>query len=60
MGVFLKRQMFTKYLTDLRKIFALKETLKFVQEFERRFEGVTTVRVHIGRQGFTVLEDDNG
>ncbi len=59
-GIFFKRQMFTKYLPDLQKIFTLKTLSPFVQEFEKRTQGVTAVGVHIRKQGFTVLGDDNG
>lgn len=59
-GIFFKRQMFTKYLPDLQKIFTLKTPSPFVQEFEKRTQGVTAVGVHIRKQGFTVLGDDNG
>lgn len=59
-GTFLKRQMFTKYLPDLRKIFTLKEPSPFVREFEKRIAHVTAVGVHIRKKGFAVLGDDNG
>lgn len=59
-GTFLMRQMFTKYLPDLRKIFTLRESSAFVREFEEKIKNITAVGVHIRRQGFTVLGDDNG
>lgn len=59
-GVFLTRQMFTKYLPELREIFTLKRPSAFVEEFEKKVQGVTPIGVHIRRQSFTVLGDDNG
>lgn len=59
-GTFLKRQMFTKYLPELRQIFTLKTPSLFVQEFEKRTQGRTAVGVHVRKQGFAVLGDDNG
>lgn len=59
-GAFLKRQMFTKYLPEIREIFTLKKESLFVQEFEKKIENVTAIGVHIRKQGFAVLGDDNG
>lgn len=59
-GVFLTRQMFTKYLPELREIFTLKHPSAFVEEFEKKAQGATPIGVHIRRQSFTVLGDDNG
>ncbi|MCI8490134.1 MAG: hypothetical protein HFJ04_07830 [Lachnospiraceae bacterium] len=59
-GTFLARQMFTKYISDLQKIFTLKKPSFFVQEFEWRIRTITAIGVHIRKQGFSVLGDDNG
>lgn len=59
-GTFLSRQMFTKYLDDLRRIFTLREPSEFVSEFVKSIDNVTAIGVHVRRQGFTVLGDDNG
>lgn len=59
-GTFLSRQMFTKYLDDLRKIFTLREPSEFVNAFEKVIKDITAIGVHVRRQGFTVLGDDNG
>lgn len=58
-GTFLARQMFTKYVDDLRRMIVLREPSKLVQAFERDIQDVTAVGVHIRRQGFSVLGDDN-
>ena len=58
-GVFLKRQMFEKYLPDLREIFVLRRPSAFVQEFERRIENIIAIGVHIRKQTFSVFENDN-
>ena len=59
-GSFFKRQMFEKYLPELRDIFTLKRPSLFVKEFEKKIEHVTAIGVHIRKQGFAVLGDDNG
>lgn len=59
-GTFLARQMFTKYLPDLRKIFTLKKPSELVAAFEKASENFTAIGVHIRRQGFAVLGDHNG
>lgn len=59
-GSFFKRQMFEKYLPELRNMFTLKKPSMFVQEFGRKIEHVTAIGVHIRKQGFAVLGDDNG
>lgn len=59
LGTFLSRQMFVKYIAELREFFVLKEPSEFVSEFEKSIADVTAVGVHIRRQGFAVLGDSN-
>lgn len=58
-GTFLARQMFTKYLPELRSIFTLREPSDFVNAFEKTMDHCIPIGVHIRRQGFSVLGDDN-
>ena len=58
-GTFLARQMFTKYLPELRQIFTLKEPSQFVNTFELANRNSIPIGVHIRRKGFSVLGDDN-
>lgn len=59
-GAFQARQMFVKYISDLRQIFTLRESSSFVDEFERQIENVTSIGVHIRRQGFVIAGYNHG
>ena len=49
-GTFLARQMFTKYLPELRQIFTLKEPSQFVNTFELANRNRIPIGVHIRRK----------
>lgn len=59
-GSFFKRQMFEKFLPEIRTFFTLKEPSSLVRNFEKKIKYETAVGVHIRKQGFRILGDDNG